>query len=407
MVAVALWCLVLAGVDGFAADKMPYLLTFPAISADSSGVYFRGETWTAVWRRDVGRPACVPTSFMEVPQPEDGRTASYGGDFFAVSGDTLWWRKGIVTQNTYVLPDPTHEALRELRKAGGLDPDALVVLEEKMGPVVAAAGRIWFGLVLLDALSETAISGIGWFDLETEKFVRVYSADIGPYRPRRITTFRASILVLYGSESEEGAACRSYLYERKSGHFFEMNLGAEGIGGDSVLDLVRLGDSLFFSTDRGISLWRSGQPVLNYATLAVASHTPVGLSLRIFDASVERESYEVPFDTLPPGISTRIWWKEGDWYEVAVPRPVEGFVSPDAWKEYGHVWQSRLWDCGEEPCFARLQIPMRGQIQPADFIHTPLTYLGSTSDGVKVGIDAAWVRIEEVVPILVETQSVR
>jgi hypothetical protein len=404
---VALWSLALGAVDGFAAGKLPYLLTFPAISVDSSGVYFKGEVWTAVWRRDIGHPACVPTSLVEVPQPEDGRTVYYGGDFFAVSGDTLWWRKGIVTRSTYVLPDPTRGELQELRKAGDIDPGALLVLEEKMGPIVRAHGRLWFGLVLLDELSRTAISGIGWFDLKTEKFVRIYSAEIGPYRPRRITTFRDSILVLYASESEKGVASRTYLYETNSGHFSEMNLQAEGIAGDSVLDIVRQGDSLLFSTDHGISLWRLGRRVLNYATLAVASRAPVGLSVRIFDATLRGEFREVPFDTLPPGVSTRIWWEQGDWYEVAVPHPVEGFVSSDAWNEYGHVWQSHLWDCAEEPCFARVEIPMRGQNQPADFLHTPLTYLGSTPDGVKVGIDAAWVRIDEVVPILVETQSVR
>ncbi|MBU1707276.1 hypothetical protein KKB28_05105, partial [bacterium] len=132
---------------------------------------------------------------------------------------------------------------------------------------------------------------------------------------------------------------------------------------------------------------------------------PVLMSLRTFDSVIEREHTEVPFDTLPPRVSARVWWKAGDWYEVAIPNPVEGFVSTQDWEASGHIWRERYWDCPGDDCFARVQIPMKGRNHSADFIHTPLKPLGSTLDGMKVGVDAAWVRAEDVVPILMETKS--
>lgn len=406
-ITVALSCLILEVAGCFAVGKVPFLLTFPTISADTSGIYFKGETWTAVWRPEVGRPACIPTSLIQVPPPETGRTVFYGRDHFAVSGDTLWWTKGILTQNIYVLPDPTEEVLRELREVGRIGPEAVLALEETMGPVAAGAGRIWFGLILFDALSEAAISGLGWFDIETERFVRLYSADMGRCEPVWMTAFPDSILVLYHAVGEGDGRSRLYLYQIVSGDFFEVEQEAMGIAGECVLGAFRVGDSLFFSTDQGISLWHLGGDARNFATLAVASRMPVGLSLCTFDSTVMGASNEVPFDTLPPGVSTRIWWREGDWYEVAVPRPVEGFVDTDVWEKFSGVWENRLWDCVQEPCFARVRIPMRGQIQLADFIHTPLTYLGHDTTGVKIGVDAAWVRVEDVIPIFMETRPSR
>ena len=400
----AFLCLLLSMTSLFAVEKAPYLLTFPTISADSSAVYFQGKTWTAVWKREAKHPVCVPSSIVRIPPPANRQTISFEGDYFRASGDTLWWGKGIVARNAYVLPDPTEAAIQELRALGNIKPKLVMALGERIGPITATAGRLWFGLTLFDELSKSAIGGFGWFDIETEKFVRLYSADIGANRPQWITALHDSILILYASELEGTEDSRLYLYQIKSADFFEIGPETIGIAGEQILGAIRLGDSLLFSTDYGISLKQPNRPARNFATATVASHTPVNLSLLIFDETPGKELSEIPFDTLPRGVSTRIWWREGDWYEVAVPHPVEAFVTKDAWEEFGKVWQSRFWDCTKENCFARVQIPMRGEIQPADFIHTPLTYLGTTDQGIKIGVDAAWVRVEKVIPILVETQ---
>jgi len=402
--AAVLLCSAMGLTDLFAGDKVPFLITFPTIAADSSAVYFQGDAWTAVWKRQAPRPACVPVDMIRMPRAGEDRTISYRGDRFGVSGDTLWWAKGVVTGKTYVLPAPTDGALRELRKVGKLDNKASLSLGEEMRTVAGEAGRIWFGLMLWDELSGASVSGLGWFDLNTEKFVRLYSADIGKRKPEWISAFGDSVFVLYGQTVQGTEDSRLYLYEIASGEFFEANLRAMGISGDQILAAFRSGDSLLFSTDYGISLWQPGKSARNFATLAVVPLQPVGLKLRTSDSTFESGIYDIPFDTLAAGVSVRVWWKEGEWYEVAVPRPVEGFVGADAWEKFGHLWEGRLWDCGHEPCFARVQIPMRGQIQAVDFIHTPLTYLGSTSEGVKVGVNAAWVAVGDVVPVFMETQ---
>ncbi|MBM3324977.1 MAG: hypothetical protein FJY66_04850 [Calditrichaeota bacterium] len=382
-----------------AETKLPYLQTFPIISADSLGVYFRNETWTAVWRYGLGRPACVPCSLVRPPEPDKNRAVFYKGDRFFVSGDTLSWAKGIVTGKTYVLPNPTDDALRELYKVGGLKPQATLALGEEMGPIAAGSDRIWFGLVLFDELSQAAVSGLGWFDLETERFVRLYSADIGRLRPRWMAVFGDSVLVLCSFAAQQEENSRLYLYQIHSGEFLETSPRDLGIAGDHFLSALRSGDSVFFSTDYGISLWQPDKPARNFATLSVSARMPVGLSFLTFEPEGE-----VPFDTLPPGVSTRIWWQAGEWVEVAVPRPVQGFVSSESWAEFGEIWQKRYWDCPQDSCFARIQIPMSGEPQAADFIHTPLTYLDSAPEGVKIGVNAAWVRIQDVVPTFVETQ---
>ncbi len=397
-------CSLMGLTDLIAADKAPFLTTFSAISADSSAVYFQGDAWTAIWKRQAPRPACVPVNMVKRPRADDGHTISYQGDRFGVSGDTLWWAKGVVTGKTYVLPAPTDEALRELRKVGKLDDNASLSLGEEMRAVDGEAGRIWFGLMLFDEVSGASVSGLGWFDLETEKFVRLYSADIGKRKPSWIAAFEDSVFVLYSQTVQGTEDSRLYLYEIASGGFFEANLRAMGISGDQVLAASRSGDSLLFSTDYGISLWQLGKSTRNFATLAVAPLQPVGLKFRTSDSTFESGVYDIPFDTLAAGVSVRVWWKEGEWYEVAVPRPVEGFVGADVWEKFGHIWEGRLWDCGHEPCFTKVQIPMRGQIQAVDFIHAPLTYLGSSSEGARVGVNAAWVAVKDVVPVFMETQ---
>ncbi|MFH1010219.1 MAG: hypothetical protein V1784_03170 [bacterium] len=385
-----------------ADTKVPYLQTFPIISADSSTVYFQNETWTAVWRHELGRPACVPCSLVRPPEPNRNRVVFYKGDRFFVSGDTLSWAKGIITGKTYVLPNPTDDALRELRRAGGIKPEATLSLGEEMGPIAAGSDRIWFGLVLFDELSQSAVSGLGWFDLETEKFVRLYSAAIGKRRPHWITAFGDSVLVLYSPATQQEENSRLYLYQVPSGEFLETNPRDLGITGDHFLSALRSEDSVLFSTDYGISVWQPERPARNFATLSVSARMPVGLSFRTFEPQSE-----VPFDTLPPGVSTRIWWQEGEWMEVAVPRPVQGFVAAESWEQFGQRWQKRYWDCPQDTCFARVQIPMGGQPHPADFIHTPLTYLGPAPEGVTIGVNAAWVRIQDIVPVFMETQLQR
>lgn len=402
-----LLCSLIGLTDLFATDKAPFLTTFSAIFSDSSAVYFQGDSWTAVWKRQTPRPACVPVNLIRMPRADESRAVSYRGDRFGVSGDTLWWAKGIVTGRTYVLPSPTDEALRELRKVGKLSNKATLYLGEEMSAVASGAGRIWFGLMLFDELSGVGVSGLGWFDLETEKFARLYSADIGARRPEWIAAVGDSVFALYRQTVQGNEDSRLYLYEIASGEFFEADLRAMGISGEQILAAFRAGDSLLFSTDYGISLWQPGKSARNFATLGVASMQPAGLNLRTSDSAFENAVYDVPFDTLAAGVSVRVWWQEGEWYEVAVPRPVEGFVAAESWAEFGELWQKRYWDCPQEKCFARLQIPMHGQAQAADFIHTPLTNLGPSPEGIKVGINAAWVRVKDVVPVFMETQLQR
>jgi hypothetical protein len=397
-VAIACCSMILGAAGLFAETKATYLQVFPTISADSSGIYFQGREWTALWKKELGRPACVPPSLVNPPPVDRGRVALYNGDHFFVSGDTLHWETGVVSGKSFVLPDPTDEALRELRTAGNLKPRATLSLVEEMGPITAASNRIWFGLVLSDELSGSAVSGVGWFDLQTEKFVRLYSAAIGERRPQWITDIGDSLLILYSPMAQDDES-RLYLYQISSGEFFEAELSRMGVTGEEILGAYRSGDSIFFSTDYGITLWQPGKTTLNFATLSVASPAPVGLSLRTF----EPES-EVPFDTLPAGVSTRIWWQEGEWIEVAVPRPIRGFVDADSWAKFGEIWQKRYWDCGEEECVARVEFPVAGRLQAADFIHTPLTYLGTEPEGLKVGVNAAWVRSSDVAPVFVQTQ---
>jgi hypothetical protein len=387
-----------------AADKVPFLTTFSAISADSTTVYFQGAEWTAVWKRHAQRPACVPVNMVKVSPAGYGQTISYQGDRFIISGDTLRWAKGVVTGKIYVLPEPTDDALRELRRAGKLSTKATLSLIEEMNAIDAGAGRIWFGLRLFDEISDAAVSGLGWFDLNAEKFVRLYSADIGGRNPRWIAAMGDSVFALYAQTVQEAEDSRLYLYEISSGEFFEPDLRALGISGERIFTAFRSGDSLFFSTDFGISLWQPGKPARSFATLAVASLQSVELSLRTSDSTFGNAVYDVPFDSLAAGVSVRVWWKEGGWYEVAVPRSVEGFVSAELWEKFGHTWTNRLWDCNQEPCFARVQLSKQGEAQAADFIHTPLTYLGTTPEGVKVGVNAAWVAAKDVVPVFMETQ---
>ncbi len=387
------------------AQELTYLLTFPDISADSTAVYFQGEAWTAVWKYKAERPGCVPESLVAVSPAEKRLRISHEGNRFAIAGDTLWWFQGAITRKAFVLPYPTDAALQEMEKVRTTESDEVLALVEEMGPIAATEGRVWFGLTLFDEGTDAVVSGLGWLDLQTERFVRLYSADIGRSSPKWITAFSDSILILFDSESEKDERSLLYVYRIESGDFFEVNLKSLGIFGERILGAHRVGDSLFFSTDHGISLWRPGASARNFSTVAIASHTPVPMSLRTFDSVIERGHTEVPFDTLPPRVSTRVWWKAGDWYEVAIPNPVEGFVSAEDWEMSGHIWRERYWNCPGDNCFARVQIPMKGQNHSADFIHTPLKPLGSTLDGMKVGIDAAWVRAENVVPILMETKS--
>jgi hypothetical protein len=398
-------CFFLLAASPSVAQELTYLENFPDISADTIAVYFQGDEWTAIWKYTAERPGCVPESLVAVPPVRMQLKTTRGDDRYEITGDTLWWYHGLIADKAFVLPYPTDDALREMEEVRSGKSDEVLALVEKMGPLTATEGRVWFGLSLYDEGTDAVVNGLGWLDLKTERFIRMYSADIGRGSPKWMTAFSDSILILFDSDEEKHEGSNLYLYAVKSGSFFEVDMTSLGIVGERILGAHREGDSLFFATDRGISRWKQGQATRNFATVAIASQRPVQMSLRTFESMMEISYAGIPFATLPPRTPTRVWWKLDDWYEVAVPNPVEGFVSLQDWEAFGRIWQERYWDCPSNDCFARVRIPMKGEIRSADFIHTPLKPLGSTIDGMKVGVDAAWVKAEDVVPILMETKS--
>lgn len=394
-----------AAVPVQAAD--PWLLAFPDLSFDTAHAFFSGEQWTAFYTPQLGTLVTVPRDSLEarglLPDPVKPTGIAYTQDYSFVCDDNMLVSRSPDGKDTVrTLPPPTSDAIACLEAAGAknIEPAAL---EEAMGPAFGTRSVLWFGLTLRDPGSKALAGGIGWFDPATGLFGRTYTPSLAGYRPEWIGARDDTVYALFKRQSKSSKRPKSLLlaFEPSSEYLAEINLARQGVPGKEILSIAQWNDTLLIATDCAVAIWTPKWIPLGWHTSAWASNRTTMLYLKTFPGGDPDKSKETEYLPLRSNVPTEVKAQIGGWLQVVAPVGIEGYVDAGEWEKHQVLWSQRSWACGDSLCFARLRVPMKGEIRESDFTNTPLTYIDRDREGVKVGFKAAWAKQESMAPVMV------
>ncbi|RPH93797.1 hypothetical protein EHM69_09280 [candidate division KSB1 bacterium] len=388
----------------FAGAAEPWLLAFPEISYDSDHAFFSGPKWSAYYLPGMGSLATVPRDSLEqkglLPHPiRPTNIVQTVERFYLCQGDTLICRNFDGSDTLRILPPPTSDALACLIADGALNPNP-ANLKESLGPAITRGNSVWFGLTLEDPQTKAITAGIGWYDPSTDYFGRTYSVALAGYQPVWIGARTDTVYLLLNSKSEsKPPKTRLVAFAPQDFGLVEINLRLEGIPGDRILNIVQWEDTLLIATDRAVAISVPKRRIFAWQTYSWAAPQTCWLYLKTFTGD-EKTDIPHPYLPLKTNTPTDVKAQIGNWMQVVAPVGIEGYVDPDDWQKHSVLWSQRSWNCGDSLCFARLTVPMKGEMVKTDFMNTALTYLDRDRNGVKVGFRAAWARIENLAPVM-------
>jgi len=393
-------------ISGGARAADPWLLSFPDISYDEKYAYFSGPKWTVFFTPRLGSLVTVPRdSLSELPPPAPvGNMFASGAYLFRCQGNALLTTRELGSEVIRTMPPPTSDAIACLPATGDARPDP-TVLQENMGPITYSAPTCWFGLTLLDPTTNLHVAGIGWFDPITERFGRLYSPGLAGFSPVWVGASPDSAFMILRKETDSGKHVTKLVsYGRNSTVLTDIDWRQEGVPGDLVSAAV-WGETLLLATDHAVAVWQPHQKPAAWESRSYASPDICWLYLLTFTAG-KPGSKPVEFLPLKSNTPTDVRAKMGEWLEVVSPLGIEAYASPSVWEKNAVLWSQSSWNCGSKPCFARLRVPMKGNVVEADFTNVALTYIGHESEGVKVGFKAGWVRAENMAPVMMPVTPV-
>jgi hypothetical protein len=388
--------------------KEPWLLSFPDITYDSSSAFFSGQHWTAIYLSGSQSMTTIPRRAFERvsdslkirPAVVPSNTVVYNYVTYRCQGNSLTITTGYAPDVNQVLPPPNSDAVALLTQSGhSVNPSAL---EEVAGPAAAFDNKIWFGLVLNDPTSGACAGGLGWYDLSTSRFGRLYGSELIGYRPQWVGTARDSVhLVLAKTVKGKVADTKMVIYDPSAKSLIDVNLRRLGVGGDIIVSTEQWGDTLLIATDRAVAVWKPRGKPKSWQSAAYAAPEMCWLYLKTFPRKGKKTLAVTKFLPLKSNVPTEVKAEEDGWLQVVSPLGIEGYVEPTEWEKNATLWSQRSWNCGDSLCFARLRVPMKEIMADCDLTNTELTYLARDANGVKVGFRAAWARIDDIAPVMI------
>lgn len=388
------------------ADE-PWLLSFPKISHDKRLVYFSNDRWTCVYLPNVANFATVPADSLDPPDPVAPAVAGeLWGIYYRTHGTGILEIRGFGSEEFLALPPPTPEAVDCLPHSSKrrINENALL---ETTGPMVSRYDKIWFGLHLRDTLGGAETAGVGWYDAAMERFGRIYTPSLAGFRPFWIGARSDSVyFIATRYEGGEAAESRMISISAANGGTNEISLRSEGVTGSRIVAAAQWGDTLLLSTERAVAVWKPRRVPLAWESRAYASPTGCWIYWKTFPGGDPEAGEPGKFQVLQANVPTDVRAKVGRWYQVIAPAGVEGYVNRYDWAAYQGRWSDWRWNC-DEPCFARVSVPMSGEMVPGDLLNVMMTELGEDERGVKIGFHAGWAREEDIAPVMMSTTPPR
>jgi hypothetical protein len=388
----------LSGFTERAFCAQPWLMAFPEISYDADRVCFSNVTWTAYYDLKSKSMYTIPQDSIALPPKRiPTNTVAIGQELFSYRGSEI--ERVMLPQNPkiFALPELTAAAAKPFMDAWKDAPRSLSEVRETIGPMAVSGMTLWFGLTAEDGNGNVA-SGIGWFHTYREQFGRIYSPSLVSNKPIWVDVVRDTVVVLL--ESLPGQTQHLVFYSTGSGRLSDLDYRQAGIPGEKILGIDRWKGFILLATDQAVAIWAPGYRPNVWTTSAYVARRPLRLKMLKFINGKPDYSSAQDFLPMRENRPSEIMAQVDDMVEIVAHAGVEGFASEQDWEKYGERWHSLDWGCKDKPCFVRVRVPTRDTYLEGDLYNTPLTYIASVPEGVKIGFAAGWVPLSDLTPAL-------
>ncbi len=381
------------------------LVAFPEITYDEHRAYFLNDTWAAVYSGQLGAMFTVPRDSVDVRIVDDGRTCRtiVGNATYSchpTRGDALIRQDAAGGEDKVITP-PSRAALQVLADAWHLISISATEIQEEIGPLIADGERIWFGLIAHRGQDSLPLAGLGWYDTRLDQFGRVYGSGLAGVAPRWVGV-RQDTVWMYCKTLDKKHPSALISYSPSSATMMYVDPRGAGIPGDTLLNVSLARNALLISTEQAVCVWQVGVSPWVWQTDAYAARDSVWLQFLTFDR--RREAVRPHGDFFPLAINqpAQAFTRVGDWIEVLAPRGIEARMDYSAWDKRSKALEGFDWGCGDSVCVARVRVQVQGATKEMDLLNTPIIFLERDRQEAKVGIQAGWVRVDQVVPVLMK-----
>lgn len=391
---------------GAKLTQRSFLVSFPDIGFDNESVVFANDKWAAVYANRVGAMFTVPRdSLAGLTLNKTGRegtviaaNATYSCS--PVRGNALTKQDAYGTKNV-VLQIPGERALQVLADAWHMMSVTTGEVSEEIGPLCAASERIWFGLIAYHGGGIDPIAGLGWYDTRTENFGRIYSDGLFDLAPKWIGA-REDTIWLFSEPIHGRQSSKLVGYSVYDGTLTMLDPRGAGIPGDTLLNVALWGDNFLLTTEQSVCVWPKDHEPWVWQTDAYAARDSVWLQFVTFDQDKGKVIPGGDFFPLIKNQPAQAFALVGDWIELLCPRGIEAIMYHTHWENRKDVLTGFDWGCGDEVCSQRVKIEAQGEPKEMDLLDTPLVYIKGNASRVRVGMQAGWIRLDKVVPVLMK-----
>ncbi|MBK6911417.1 MAG: hypothetical protein IPH10_10900 [bacterium] len=392
--------------SGAGLERRSFLTAFPVIAYDDHKVVFANEQWAAVYSGKAGAMFTVPRDSVEMPVPR-----STGRGCSAIVGNATYVcnpirGNSIVKQDAYgnaekIIPPPNDQSLQALADAWKQPDIARGEVSEEIGPLAESPDKVWFGLLAFHGRGEDPVAGLGWYDVRTEQFGRVYSSALQNLAPRWVG-LRADTVWVYCAATGAEAGGKLVTFSIRDGALGLVNPLGYGVPGDTLLNVDLWRGFLLVSTEQSVSIWPQGERPWVWQTDAYASRSRAWLKFMTFDTQAGLTYVGDDFFPLQPNQPAQAFARIGDWVELYAPRGIEATLPTEEWSKRKKKLQGDDWGCGGKLCFSRVQVNVSGVRKSMDLLDTPLALIEEGDAITKVGMRAGWAPIYDLVPVLMK-----
>jgi len=255
-------------------------------------------------------------------------------------------------------------------------------------------------LSLSDTSTGLQYGGIGWFELKSREFHRLYHPELAGHDPEWIGASSDSVFALFTETGSVPRKTKLLQFSIDNPVLSSVDLGDLGAPGENVQSAALWGDTLLLSTETNVVIKRPGQRPELWSTRMYASRSAIPLYLATFSSETGLPEDTVRFQILPTGkpVAVKAWL--GDWMEIASIQEVEAYVDDADWRAHQRRWAGLDWQCGDSLCFARVRVPRHDSFQLGDFTQVPFSYVGKDANGIRIRFQAAWARHADLLPVL-------
>jgi hypothetical protein len=390
------------GADASHGAHDPWLLSFGDISTDSAHVYFVGDTWVGYYLAPRRLMFMAPRDSMTVPPSLPvSDSLAIGSAVFAAKGAALIKREQGRKPQVRKLPKPDARTLKYLSARQSSGTYRTKSVRETIHPLTGFGERIWFGLELADTSTNACVAGLGWFDTTHSRFELIFDSSLVGYAPKWIGVAADTVNVLYVGTNNNEPQSKLMRYAIRAGTLSAFDVARLRLTNESVHSAAVWGDTLLLTTDTNIIIWWPHAPPEMWSTWMYAAPQPAPLYLVNFStdsATFHQDTVRIRVLRYGEPVEVRMW--HGDYAEIVTSDDINGYIDDADWRAHQNLWSERDWNCGDSLCFARVRLLRGGHLVDGQVIHVPISYVGKDDNGIRVSFQAAWVRREDLLPVL-------